>query len=509
MSQILVPVPRSRAAGVSGSLAGVLGRIAPAPVWAAVIILALFYVIAVPFMARDISRGPGYGDEQSFHLIVVKQFIAQWPAPDVSDYPATATPLYHLVVAGLGKTVDSSLLFMRLVGSVFSAGLLAGLGYWLTGRLGLRLGVLMTLPFMLSAFILPRSICLGPDNAGWMFVAFMMMLSLRSRIDWKFYAAAGVGSLLLALVRQSHIWACAPIWLAAWMGPAMLGSVGRSVEKGEGVFGGLDGLKALLMPTRDRLIRTGIAIAVCVPAFVAVAAFAKLWGGMVPPLMQTRPDAPHSAFAAHTVVVLGGNVTIPAVMYCMLGAYGPLMLGYHWTSVKRVLAREPHALIVVAASTIVAFLACALPHTDFSAPMQRFDDLWRVGAMFPTIAHRSLLIIGLGTVGGSVLGVLLLSLERRANWILLGTLVAFAAAHMANFSAWQRYVEPFILLVLAMFTALVLQHRTQGRLDRVWTSVPRFAHVGLVVLMGALLTITVLKHVTPEERATLMALVSR
>jgi hypothetical protein len=465
----------------------------------------MFLAIGLPMMLVMSDRGPGYGDEKAFHIFVVERFISQFPAPSLADYECTVTPLYHLVVAGVAKVFGGDIGVMRLAGSAFSVALLMVLAYWIARRLGPLVGVLLTAPLMLCVSYLAPATAIRPDNAGWLFVGLVLLLCFRKRLDWKFYALAALSTSLLVLTRQNHLWACSLVWAAAWLSPAVSPACGRERTL-RGAFAWL------AAPTPARVRHMGLALLATVPAFLIVAGFYKLWGGLVPPMMQTCDDVPISAgHAAHSVKVLGVNFTTHVLLLAFIGLYGTALLGYLWPTVRRVVRLERVPVLVVAGSTLLAGVLAAIPHTDMNVDAQRVGDVWSVAGALPVVAHRSLLLIALAMAGGAVIGVFALSLGRRHAVLALVCLAAFTAAHMVNYSAWQRYIEPMVLLMLPVFTVLAVVHLTQTRMSGRERAAfpPRWAHVGAVLLIGGLVLVSVSKYMTKEERSAIMTMVAR
>jgi hypothetical protein len=88
--------------------------------------------------------------------------------------------------------------------------------------------------------------------------------------------------------------------------------------------------------------------------------------------------------------------------------------------------------------------------SDFNRAAGRVSGLWNLAKAFPVIGHRSLLIAGLAAVGGALVMLWALQLDRRTRVIWLGAWACFIVAQLANAVAWQRYYEPFCLIMLPL-----------------------------------------------------------
>ncbi len=80
-------------------------------------------LLALPFLAGVIITGGlsrpyhtfHWTDEQVYHYPAVLQFERELPRPDLSRYPSATTPLYHLLLAVLARTLRLDLVGLRFV----------------------------------------------------------------------------------------------------------------------------------------------------------------------------------------------------------------------------------------------------------------------------------------------------------------------------------------------------------------------------------------------------------
>lgn len=399
--------------------------------------MLIYYTCALPVVfSSRIDSGRAAADHLNYHEPVIHTFARQWPAPDLSNYHSATTPLYHLLLAGAEVAFGPSRRGLMLLGSVFTAGLLGLLAWSLPARTGMRL-VLM-LPLLGSMYVLFPGIWLLPDNAGWLGVLGVLLLALRCRSMATLLLAGGCVLVLLVLTRQIHIWAAGVIWAAAWLGmddspaPDLVQPV-RPVQS----------VRALLSDMPTRLRRLAPALLATLPAFAVLAYFIHLWGGVVVPRYQ---QGHHGGYH-------GWNPATAAFFLSIVGSLVPFYAGFVWDGLRR-LMRTP---MVLAGVILLAVVLTVVPETTYDASVGRKSGLWNLVKVAPVIAdHTSLVLLILAPLGAVGLASLLAQVRARAGWIYLGAMVAFVAAQTASPQLWQRYHEPFVLMVLALMCAEVV-----------------------------------------------------
>ena len=310
-------------------------------------------------------------------------------------------------------------MILRAASALIAATLCGALAFWLARRVSRLEAVLLALPLVCSSYVIGSGAWLLPDNLAWLGVLGVMVCCSKRDTTWRTVAAASAVLVGLVLVRQIHVWAAGVIWLAAWLDAA---------AEDRGVFAEV--------PRRAR--RAIVAALMTVPAFLAVAWFVRLWGGLTPPRFQSD--------------ISGANLATPAFILMQVAilsvGFAPWLAG----SVLRSL-RERAGLVVLA--SVLGLLFAVLPVTTQSVEAGRFSGWWSLVGKAPVIAgHTSVVILALAPVGAVVLAGALLGLPRRSAWILLGAFVAFTAAQSATINCWQRYHEPMLLILLAMLAAL-------------------------------------------------------
>jgi hypothetical protein len=413
-------------------------------------------VVAVPIILFAPLGGRQAFDQNLFHLKAIERFSRQWPAPDLRDYESATTPGYHLALALVHRFVTDNTTALRLVSLVFTLALVAGLAWSLAARAPPIGAVALTLPLVCSLYVLSSATALLPDNLAWLLVMGVLLLALRPRVDGPALALAGLALLALVLTRQVHLWAAAPIWLAAWLADR----------------------PPTLWPARHErattFARTALAVACTLPAFLAVFLFARLWGGLTPPAFQpagsplTTPDY---------TAVQGRNPANPALILAIVAVLAPFFVGF-FAHTLRSIRPWPIALLAAILGTALAIV----PDTTYSLEHGRYSGLWALAKLGPVLLnHTAVALVPLSAAGAALLALFFQALPRREALILAGALAAFTAAQTMNALAWQRYIEPLVLLMLALAAGTMLQ-RTPAP--------PRWAYLGPALLAGLLAIVT-------------------
>lgn len=428
-------------------------------------LVVVFLAGAGVLWGMDWMRGRAACDQFDYHIKVIRQFAGQWPRPDLHDYLSATTPGYHLVMAAVARYVTASTLGLQIAGSVFTIAMLGAFG-WAVAWLGAARRrptielLALALPVVASPYVFTPGVWLLPDNAGWLFAALVLVLSLRGDVARPGRMLMLSASLLCTvLVRQSHLWVAAPMVTAAWL-------VATPEREGS--------LSAVLVNASQRVRPLMVALASCVPAVVCLAIFAKMWGGLTPPAFQLQHEAGGlSRVNWATAPFILSLVTVYSVFF---GAHLLPAIGRVW--------REARDLIYVTAA--VGFGWSVLAETTYAFE-HRSSGLWNVvralDARGIVVGQTSPLIVALATVGGPLLVVWLTMVEGRRRWVIAAAIAGFVAAQSANANCWQRYHEPFLLILMGLIAA-----GAKGETGHRWR-VPRI--VGPVVLAVLLAVVCV------------------
>ena len=250
----------------------------------------------------------------------------------------------------------------------------------------------MILPLACSSYVVQSGAWLLPDNLAWLGVAAIMMLTLHPSVSWRPVILGSVVLLGLVMVRQIHIWAAGLVWLTAWLNA-------RPTERS--VFDDL--------PTRAW--HSGVAVLMTLPAFLVLAWFLNLWGGLTAPRFQMN--------------ITGIGVSTPAFLLVQLAVFS------------------------------VGFSPWLLPSSTYNEEAGRFSGFWGLAKLTPVIAgHSSPAFLVLAPIGAAVFAGSLIEIPRRKAWVFMGAFIAFTAAQSNTINSWQRYHEPMLLMMLALMSSV-------------------------------------------------------
>ncbi len=409
-------VPPDSTHGLAGA-----GR-PPRSVAAAIAAGLVVAVAAWPWILSGWSFFPEKSwDHDRFHLPLVRQYAASFPAIDLSDHGAATGPGLHLLLAAFATVLGDGEATIQWLCSLFGVGLAATVAGRLAAWRGRGAeGFLLALPLCLSPYLLGNSIWVMTDNLSLWLLAIVLLGAILAGKAGASPLRLGLAAAGAALVRQSNLWVL-PAVLAAGVASAW-----RRWSGGEGGAG-----RPLL-----------IAMLACLPALAVVAWLAWLWGGLVPP-----------RFASFHEALWQGSTPLYAL--ALFGAYGlPLVLPLQG-GFRAALRGRSMRLLLLAWAAMLAFA------DDSYASLEEGRNggwLWTLVAAMPAPGGRSLALAGLSLVGVLLLGTLADAAARAGRgprvWLAILTLAGFVAAHAVNRQLFQRYFDPTILLYLGIFAAL-------------------------------------------------------
>lgn len=432
-------------------------------VWPVVAILALYLAAALPFILSGSTIGRFAWDQVNYHELVVRRFIEQWPRPDLSNYLSATTPLYHLTLAAVGRFVSSSSVVLQLVGTAFTLGLLVTLTVALA-RTATSLRVFVfSLIVLSSLYVFPSGVWMLPDNAAWLGVLGVLLISWRCQFDRTLVLGGGALMILLVLTRQSHLWAAAALWASAWMSidsrrqsvphqnwRSPLGKVnGAGVAPAPGLESSVPDpdaeiplppgtLRRIFTQPGRRTARALVALVATLPAFAIVWWFSRLWHGrLYPPAFDIQLNYPP-------------NPASPVFIMAIFGACNVFFIAYLY---PRLAVLWRHARLEAILLLVVAIAVACLPHTSASESGGRFGGLWSVAAKVPTFRERSPLIIALAVLGVFAFLGWCAALSRGPRIVVVVSLAGFMASQAAGHLVFQRYCEPMVLILTVLLAA--------------------------------------------------------
>ncbi|MEM9372787.1 MAG: hypothetical protein AAGA55_04010, partial [Planctomycetota bacterium] len=384
---------------------------------------SLLFLSAAAAIAFLPNAGRGAWDATVYHEPLIRALAGAWPRFDLRDPLSATTPGYHILLASLDVIGFDSSTSLRLASALIGATLIALLSAWCARRVRPLDAFLLALPIAASIYTFQSSAFVLPDNLAWIGVLVILACCLRDPPGWKPIVAASVVLPALVFTRQVHLWAAAPIWLAAWLGVRQ-------------------NTPFLFASPASRIPRTATAMAMTVPGFLVVGWFIQHWGGAVPPRFQSDMS--------------GGNPATPAfiLLQCAILAvgFGP------WVLPGVLLLIRDHGRIALLALAVGLLLAVT-PDTTFDRDAGRYSGWWALARITPDIGGRSnTAVVLFAPLGALIVAGSLAASTHRARWTLLGTLVAFAAAQSATAYAWQRYHEPFLIMFFALAAASQPSH---------------------------------------------------
>ena len=363
------------------------------------------------------------------------KFAGELPRPDLHDYFSATTPGYHLVLAAVARVVSENPIFLQIAASGFTIALLLVFGR-AVGRAGMKDGrswlelVALALPFVASPYVFTSGVWLLPENAGWWLALLVLLPCLCGTFTGRRLAWCSALLVALVLVRQSHLWVAAAVCAAAWM---------RSSPAADNSIAG-----ALARPA-TRVRPTLAALAACLPAVAVLAVFVWMWHGLTPPFFHDQHLVKNSSHI--------NWATLPFIL-SLVAVFSPFFLGWLWPGIAK-LWRESRPTVVLIALGAIAW--AIIPETTFKRE-PRSGGLWGIvekldGAGLNFADHTSPLIVLLAPIGAVMLAAWLATINDKRRWIVGAAVGAFIAAQSLNANCWQRYHEPFLLMLFALISA--------------------------------------------------------
>lgn len=419
-------------------------------------------------------RGRGAQDHVQYHEPTIRIFADQWPAMDFSDYLSATTPGYHVVLATFAQLNDSRI-FLRLVGSLFAVGLLGTMAWACSVRFRPMQALACALPLATSMYIFDAGIYLLPDAAAWWGVLGIILLCLRRKLSIWTYLAGSIILFSLVFTRQIHIWAAAPLWVAAWIGTEHAGN---------------QTIASQFNHVPRRIVRTLAMVAMTLPAFALLFYFVNLWDGrLIPPSFSGWYSGRKSP-------------ATPAFFLTLLGLGSVFYLPYLFVPIFSALCKKPAQVLSFAGIAIaIGLLLAIIPETTESFEDGRFSGIWRAVRVAPIIADHTSVTIMLGSAWGALMLLAWASsLPFRSRWIVLSAMSGFVAAQITSPQLWQRYQEPFILMLLAFMACDVGRWRYQDEESGTTPEEKAFIRFGetvgpfILAFLLALITVNKLTH---------------
>jgi hypothetical protein len=422
-----------------GRARAVLERSGPVP-----LLVALFWLLVLPVLLGGDDRSTAGGrDERNFHLPTVLELAEELPSPDLENVQTATSPGFHLVLSVFGRLVSDDRELLELVGALFSLAMVL-VAYRLLARSVDRwLAFGLTLPLLLSHYVLQSAAWLNTDNAALLFILLVLGVALEPPATAGAFARGGLYLFLAVWARQLALWAAGPFVVAA----------------------------ALTGRLRDRrpLLLAGLAV---LPALAVIGFLAIAWGGYLTPPGFREQSGLSPAALPFTLAIVG-------------------FFGWFFAAcaVRRADLLAGRAPLLAAAGG--ALLAAAAPTTETTGLQKRTGGgVWKAVDAAPSVADRSLVILLLAAAGGAVLVGLWRAAARRAMGnpalVVLVAMGSLAVAQVATVRSYQRYFEPALLVMLALLAAFAGPERDRLIRAMAWLVAVQAAGVITVVYDRAL-----------------------
>ena len=240
---------------------------------------------------------------------------------------------------------------------------------------------------------------------------------------------------------------------------------------------------------RSRLLTASLVVILFSLSAASLGWLFSQWGGMVPPSFQYKE----------------GHLTLSAMAFTLVlaGCYGPffatcVLEGQGLSSKLRSLSGRELRLMAVGA--VVATVVGALAPTSYEEPA-RASALWNLAKLVPAFGVHSPVMIVLCGVGGAMATLVALRLCESDRYIIAAAFAAFVAAHSTNLVLYQRYYEPFILIVLSLSANRIVAAGSRSAMSNrsAW-----WVAVGPLALGVGQLLITAWKVASPEVLLTVV-----
>jgi Dolichyl-phosphate-mannose-protein mannosyltransferase len=398
-------------------------------------------VLAAPFLATVAAlRGmtatlPIFhgSDERVYQYPTILRFSHQLPFPDVHDYNAAQTPLFHLLMAYAGKLVGFQLWRLRLVEVAISYLLALAVYALLHRRVGIErtASLVLSLLFVLSPYVFGASFRLMTDNLALLF----SVLALE-RFE-RFRQTSKLGPYLVGC-------ACAGAAVLTRQSTAFMFGVGALYALRPGA----------LTARRQLAAFAGIGLA----ALPAALLFLN-WHGLVPPGGDPSScglcSSPHAAAGAHAGETTGSGLQLRTAELGLatVGLYGAVL----FAPLALVALERPRRIAgrgrfrasrrtgVLCAALAGVILLLAFPA---SPGPNAAGAIWRVAGDLPSVDGSSLVFWVLVPLAGAVLW--LRASAARHPWAVVAFTLCFLVSALVIRFPWQKYVDPFALLVLLL-----------------------------------------------------------
>lgn len=454
------------------------------PWLAASVAASLTLLVDLLIIFTRVPRGNSGYDEVAFHIPAIQRFIEGWPLPDISDYEVAVSPGFHLLMSNIAVLFGSTLAPdeltpFRILTGLFYAGLTGLLAFHLARVAPVVWAIVLATPVIADPYIATGLGLIIPEGFSWLTLAAALALCL-ARIDWRVVLIAGSVLTFVAVgVRQINLWVAGLFWLIAWLGNPP-NDTRRLIPIPH----------EFQIPRRTK--RALIGVGMTLPAFLLIAWFYTLWGGLVPPAFQTivpgepLPDTEivFDAWTQHT----GANPSFIPISFAVAGFAGVPFAVMFLGPLRQIVKGQNPRIWLIPIAAIIGASTGLIFETSYAANEGRWGSLWRIAEVTPSFFDRSPAIALLAGAGASVIAIALISIPSRPRLILAAAWAGFVIANSANAQAWVRYIEPFALMWFVFATGEAWRANTADAPDRakLWRLASPLALTGFLIALSAL-----------------------
>ncbi|MEP6636811.1 MAG: glycosyltransferase family 39 protein [Acidobacteriota bacterium] len=395
-------------------------------------IILIHFALTLPALLGLGKSGIAY-DEATFHVPTIKKILEAWPYLHITDVSLSATsPGYHYFIASISHLFGHSLLSYRLINNLVSLCLPLALYQSANRRLSPITATFVVAPLLTSSFYVKSASVVLTDNAALLFTTLSMLALIEFTDGRPATLRCGLTAALATAVRQLNVWLVGPMLLRFIIDQASL----RAEP-----------------PVSRASIGTGritLAIAgMSLPILVVTALFAS-WGGLLPAHWRTTSQSARIS-AAPLSYVLG-----------LMAIFGLFYVGAIFDA--KGIARCTRPLFVGA---VIGALVSVLSPTTYDANAGRWGGyLWSAAHYLPAWSARSSVFLLLCPIGGAILALLAAELWNSAGrsqaLIWLVAVVAWSSTGLVNRQIFQRYYEPFVIIMLIIAVVELLSRWNQA-----------------------------------------------
>jgi hypothetical protein len=402
-----------------------------------VVLVLVFLIVVVPLILKPEIDIYDARDETSFHYPTILNFLDQFPALELANYRSATTPLYHVILMFAAQLLGPSIVQLRLISSIFSLGCLLVFYGYLSKRGDSRKAFIFAALLLFSPYFIGPAVRLSTDNAALLLAIASIYTMEAGSPNTKNFLLTNVFILGTVLIRQVYAWL---------VGAYVLFNIVRNKLRGIQWV-------SMLFPT---LIPIG-----------GLAYFVFLWDGLTPP-----PFAGHFSY--------GLNWDVPVFIVSLVGLYGLFFSPWYFKLYKQDSRLLPFVVLMGFAIGYLLLhpVSNQYPVVDGSI-FYRGGALWLIASRLPNFLSSAIVFWFLFPMGLGCLYLMARYLASRREYLMMICFTLWLAANVTNKDTYQKYYEPFLLLLLGYVVATI-------KIDR-----EKVAWIGPLILLAGFVGIAI------------------